>query len=175
MTYYIAILILQLPWLVLAAGAARRMFRARHLYSRLQFYGALIPVLCIIGRLYIFDPNYGVDPAGEKTWAYGYTQVEPGAMAIGLLFFITGLVLDRRPGRNYVPWPSYARATSHAILLLGALMAWWTFGSEMAWYRLPWTESRTMFTLGLYPYSVMYLLWSGRAAVIHPARMPIDL
>lgn len=175
MSYYIAILILQMPWLLLAAGAARRMFRARHVYSRLQFYGALIPVLCILGRLYIFDPNYGVDPAGEKTWAYGYTQVEPGAMAIGMLFFITGLILDRRPGRYHVHWPAHVRATSHAMLALGTLMAWWTLGSESMWFRLPWTEARTLFTLGLYPYSVMYLLWCGRAPVARPVRMPIDL
>ena len=164
--YYLGLFLLQLPWLLVLLAAGRRMVRTHHLYSRLQFYGALIPVLCLAGHCYILDPFFGVDVAAEKTWAYGYTQVEPGAIAIGLLFLITGLILDNRPGKRREPWPAEAAAFNWAAFLMGMLLAYWISLDAAARQELPWTAARFVFTLGLYPFGVTYWMWSGRTPVL---------
>lgn len=176
MLFYIAILLLQLPWLLLFAGAGRRMLRARYLYSRLQFYGAALVVLCSIARLVLFDPNFGVDPLAERAWVFGYTQVEPGAVAIGLLFFGVGFFLDHRPGKEFQPWPLLAKRFSLWTLCAGVVLAGMaSWRGAGVWWQLPWTVSRLAFTLGFYPFAVTYLSWSGRAPVRKEVRMSVNL
>jgi len=174
--HYIAVIIVQVPWLLLLAGAAWRMLRARYLYSRLQFYGAALVVVCGIARLVLLDPNFGVDPTAERTWVYGYLQVEPGAIAIGLLFFILGFFLDHRPGKGFQPWPALARQTGLGSFFVGSvlgLIAWWR-AAPVETYPY-WTLAWLIFTLGWYPFAVMYVVWSGRAPVRKEVRMPLNL
>ncbi|MBP8130890.1 MAG: hypothetical protein KA184_15035 [Candidatus Hydrogenedentes bacterium] len=176
MFFYIVVVLVQLPWLLLCAGAARRMLRARYLYSRLQFYGAALIVLCSIARLVLFDPNFGIDPLAERPWIFGYTQVEPGAVAIGLLFFGVGFFLDHRPGKEFQPWPPLAKRVSLWSLAAGtALMLVALWRGTGVWFQLPWTVPRLALTLGCYPFAVTYLSWSGRAPVRREVRMPVNL
>lgn len=176
MKFYIAILLVQMPWFILLAAATRRMLRARQTYSRLQFYGAAIIVLGTIAHGIIFDPNFGLDPKGEAMWAYGFLQVEPGALAIGLIFFGLGLFLDQRPGRYHEPWPPAARLFCQGFLGVAVVAAAVAYHKDLEnCYDLPWTVARVVFTLGFYPFSIVYLIWSGRAPVSPQVRMPAGL
>lgn len=177
MLFYILFLIILAPWPLLFVGGVRRMLRTRHLYGRLQCYGATFILFGKIAHLAIFAPHFGADPRAQSDWAYWFPHAEWGCFFIGLLFFGLGFFLDRRPRPGFKPWPIEQRRLALWGLFLGFATAFLVFstgsGEEMAGPSLG--LDRFAMALGAYPFAFAYEQWSRRDTTVPPRNPHIGI
>lgn len=164
MVFYALILFFHLPWAVLSATAARRM-RGGHrgrLY-RMQVEGASLSLLSTLACWIIYDPNFGADRYHIATWSEWFDRGEPGLFWIGMLLFMLGYVLERRPRQGLLPWPRWARVTAWLPLLAGfGLGLYAYYHVSLPWIDLPWHLARMAFTLGCVPFVALYAVFERR-------------
>lgn len=170
--FYIVFIVMIVPWALLFVGGFRRMLRIRHLYGRLQCYGAAFIFLFKLVHMALFAPHGGPGASGDPEWAYWFMRAEWGAFSIGMLFFGMGYFLDRRPQPGFVPWPSAQRRLALGGMLLGASLAglafWFAWGDDFAGY--PLGLPRLLLALGFYPFAFAYEEWSRHDQTAPPAR-----
>jgi hypothetical protein len=174
--FYLLFAIMLVPWALLFVGGFRRMLRIRHIYGRLQCYGAAFMFLFKLAHMILFAPQGGSGATSEPEWAYWFVRAEWGAFTIGMLFFGMGYFLDRRPRPGYVPWPAAQRRLALGGMLLGmglaGLATVFAWGDDFAGYSLG--LPRLILALGFYPFAFAYEEWSRRDYSAPPiSRIPI--
>lgn len=164
MGFYGLILLFHLPWAILLATALIRM-RGGHtgrLY-RMQSEGAALSLASMAACWLIYDPNFGVDRHGVAAWSEWFDRGEPGLFWIGILLFMLGYVLERRPRQGLVPWPKAANAVAWLSLIAGSGIGLFGFYNvSLPWIDLPWQPTRMAFTLGCLPFAVCYAVLERR-------------
>lgn len=164
MGFYALVLLFHLPWALMALTAALRM-RGGHtgrLY-RMQLEGSALALLSTLACWIIYDPHFGVDRFRAASWGEWFDRGEPGFFWIGMLLFMLGYLLERRPRAGLVPWPAWVRiATWTCLLAGGALAAFAARTVSLPWIDLPWPPSRMAFTLGCMPFAVAYTVLERR-------------
>ena len=170
--FYLVFTIMLIPWALLLVGGFRRMLRIRHLYGRLQCYGAAFMFLFKLAHMALFAPHWGPGATGEPVWTDGFLSTEWGAFTIGMLFFGVGYFLDRKPGPQFVPWPASQRQLALTGILLGigfcGLATWFSWGQDFAGYSLG--LPRILLALGFYPFAFAYEQWTRRDRSAPPVR-----
>jgi len=164
MVFYVLISLFHLPWVILGVTAGLRM-RGGHtgrLY-RMQIEGALLALLSTAACWLIYDPNFGVDRYGVAAWSEWFDRGEPGLFWIGMLLFMLGYVLERRPRAGLVRWPRWASGIAWGFLLVGSALGLYAyFNVSLPWIDLPWQPSRMAFTLGCLPFALAYAVLECR-------------
>lgn len=169
--FYAVVLLLQTPWWLLLWGAVRRVRRRGGRLRRLQVEGALILVAGTAAKWLVFDTHFGFDRLNVTLWSYWFSRGEVGVFFIGLLLFGLGFFLDRRPRPGLVPWPRTVKRVCIAALLSGGIagaVAYILVGYR--WFELPWSAARVLFSLGMLPFAIGYVLFGSQA--IEPPAEP---
>jgi hypothetical protein len=161
--YYLCVLLIQAPgWLVLF-GAVRLARRGGGRLRRIQVEGALFIVIGSLAKWIVYDPNFGIDRLSISRWSPWFTRAETGAFCIGVLLFVLGFFLDRRPRPGLTPFPKSGRIISKVAILTGILAGTVTYiWSQYPWFSLPWDKPRIFFCLGALPFAFFYLIFSKR-------------
>lgn len=160
MKFYLGMILLLSPWLLLSAGAIRRVLQRNTRLRRFQMEGAILILLALLGKWAVYDPHYGLMLRYEGIWPYWFSRGEAGLMWIGMLLFGLGYFLERRPSPHLIPWPASGKRICGLAILCGAtmgLLVWHYKG--VAWGEAPWSPARMWFTAGCLPFAVGYNLW----------------
>lgn len=169
MTYYLIILLTQLPWILLFVGAVWRLRKHGGRLRRLQVEGTALLMAAILAALVMYDQHFGYDRYRTFSWGTFFDRAETGAFWIALLFFGLGYFLERRPRPGLRPWPMAGKLVSTvAILAFGLLGLAVNHYVSLPWIDLPWTLGRLVFGLGCYPFAIGYLVSSR-----HPIAPPV--
>jgi hypothetical protein len=159
---YVFMILLQAPLLFLFAGATQRLRKSRHPFVRFQFIGSCFLLAGFLSRFIILGI---LDPYHQFEWIPWFERGETGAFWIGLLLLFLGVFLAHRPRQpGFRPWPKAGKVVSILFILICSMLAvgaWWWI--SLPWLNLPWGLSRLLFTAGLYPAALLYLLRSGRS------------
>lgn len=172
MLLYSTIVIFQFPGLMLLAGALVKLCRANTRLHRLQVEGAAMIVVGMAARWLIFDPHFGIDRYEEQLWSYWFDRAEVGSFAIGLLFLMLAFFLERCPRPGLRPWSWAGKIVVVGGILGGTLLS--LFAARhlgLAFFDVPYPESRLLFLLGLFPFCIGYLRTSLRHTDPSPMRM----
>jgi len=156
--YYVCIGGCFAPWLLMTAGAARKVAgRPGHRLYRLQAEGTMILLCGMAAAWILFDRYFGVDRARSSSLAYWFTHGERGLFWIGQLLFFMAYFLERRPNPRRVPWPTTIKTAASAGILLGlTAAAAATFLIHSPEMTLPWSWAREGWSLGLIPFALPY-------------------
>ncbi len=93
-------------------------------------------------------------------WYIWFVRAENGLFWIGCLFFGLGFFLMRRPRPEQLPWPNTGKRVGiTSILLGGAVGILVNMLRETAPHIVSWDMGRVFFTLGIYPFAIVYLRW----------------
>lgn len=172
---YIGMFFAHLPWLLLLVGAVLRVRNSPTRVRRLQVAGPLLLLLGIGGSLFLFDGNFGRDPYHVGNWSWFFERMESGVFWIALLTFGLGYFLERRPRPELRPWPTVGKVVSGLAILIASVLAYYVQKNvSLPWIDLPWHVGRLVFTLGFYPFAVIYLL-RGLAGEDSPLPAESDL
>ena len=158
--YYICILVLLAPWFLLLRGAIRLLRRNGGRLRRLQVEGAALLSAGSVAKWIVFDPNFGFDRLRVEIWSYWFSRGEIGLFLIGLLLFGLGFFLEREPRPALRPWPRIGKIISMTAILSGIALgtvAYIVFGYP--WFELPWSAARILFSLGVLPFAIGYVLF----------------
>lgn len=155
--YYLLVVLALGPWLLLVAGAFRRVRIRGGRLRRMQAEGAALAVIGALARWAAFDPRLANGYAAEGTWPYWLSRGELGLAGIGLMLFALGFFLERRPRPGIHPWPETGkRVAAGSILGAAAFSLALALLSEEAWLGLPWGPGRILFSFGCYPFAMLY-------------------
>jgi hypothetical protein len=159
--YLLLLLLLQLPWILLLAGALLRLRQRGGRLRRLQAEGAALIVGGALAALGLYHPQFGVDRYRLLSWGEYFDRAEMAAFLIGLLFFALGYFLERRPRPGLRAWPLIGKAVSGVAILLFAVLGLVVHRNvALPWIDLPWPVGRVVFGLGCYPFAIGYLVSS---------------
>ena len=158
MFYHLAELLFLLPWLLLLAGALRRVMARPDRLQRMQGEGSFIVVAGMLGGLLLFDAAFGLDAARKTRFAEWYPWGERGLFWIGLLLFGLGFFLERRPRPGIRKWPPAGKAVALAGILAGGVAAFALHGhTHLLGCLFPWSPFRAAFSLGMAPFALLYV------------------
>ncbi len=145
-----------LPCGLFLVGAAHKTWLHPTRTSRLQLEGALIAFTGMIVRVIVFDPMFGRDPLRETSFSYWFSRGESGLFAIGVILFVLGFFLERRPRPDLTPWPQ--RHTLAAWIWAGACFPTALFASWLAreMDAMPWSVTRAGFAWSLLAFALVY-------------------
>lgn len=161
MLYHLILLVLQLPWILLLAGALLRLRHGGGRLRRLQVEGAAIIVVGAAAAVAMYHPQVGYDRFGVSTWGEFFDRAEMAAFAVGLMFFGLGYFLERRPRPGLRPWPLVGKAVSSVAILIFAVLGLVVHRNvALPWIDLPWPLGRLVFGLGCFPFAIGYLVSS---------------
>jgi len=153
-------LLLMAPWLLLSAGAIRRVAQWNTRLRRFQMEGAVLVTLALLGKWAVYDPHFGLMPRDQELWPYWFARGEAGLMWIGMLLFGLGYFLERRPSPRLIPWPASGKRICGLAILCGATMAVLTWHYKgVDWGGDPWSQARLWFAAGCLPFAAGYNLW----------------
>lgn len=165
MGMYVVIVLALLPWGVLAWAAVVRVWAGHdgRLY-RLQAEGAVMALVGAAAKWMVFDPNFGFVRHDISRWGEWFDRGERGLFWIGVLLFLLGYVLERRPRRGLAPWPKTMTRLAWSGLLMGACVGLAAYGlgwgAGLAW---PFTPGRAAFMIGCLPFALGYAIHDRRA------------
>lgn len=161
--YYLTILMVLAPWVLLFIGSTRAIRRQGGRLRRMQLEGAILILAGTISKWTVFDTLFGLDRLNSETWSYWFSRGETGWFLIGLLLFGLGFFLERRPRPGLTPWPKTVKSTGLAGILVGiglAMVAYRWF--QYPWLHLPWSVARVIFSLGMFPFAIGYVILGRR-------------
>jgi hypothetical protein len=131
------------PTLFLLIGAVRKVYADRQRIARLQMEGALILVLTLLFRLFLFDFVVSLDAIRETSFTYWFDRGEHGFFAVGFILFFLGFFLERRPRPGLNPWPPrithFAKVWMWVWLWIAVFVAFKGYG----WTVSSWSPLRT--------------------------------
>ncbi|HPO11893.1 MAG TPA: hypothetical protein PLI09_00490 [Candidatus Hydrogenedentes bacterium] len=157
--YYLCVLILLAPWWLLLFGSIKRLFRKGGRLRRLQAEGAFLALVGTMAKWIVYDINFGADRLNITEWGYWFNRGEVGIFFIGLLLFGLGYFLERRPRPGLASWPHPIKTVSEiAILSCIALGVVAHSFFNYPWFELPWDSWRILFSLGVLPFSIGYVM-----------------
>ncbi len=161
--YYLIVLVVLGPWMLLLLGALRRLRLRGGRLRRVQAEGAALVLLAGLARWAAFDPRLANGYAAQGTWPYWLTRGTIGLACIGVLLLVLGFFLERRPRPGMQPWPQTGRKLAVASILVGAALGLAVaLLAEGPWLGLPWGPGHVLFSLGFYPFATVYAA-PGRA------------
>ena len=157
MLYHTAELVFMLPWLLLLAGALRKVLARADRLQRMQCEGTVIIVAGMLASLLLFDPAIGFDAARQSRFTEWFPWGEHGLFWIGMLLLGLGCFLERRPRPGLKPWPTAGKTVALAGILLGGVAALvLRERTELLGCLFPWSPVRIVFSLGMTPLAVLY-------------------
>ena len=163
--YYLCILLLQAPWVMLFVGAVRRVRQHTTRLRRFQFEGMFLVVAGSLAKWLVFDVHFGFDRLGSSVWSFWFDRGETGLFAIGLILFGLGAFLERDPFEKQERKPGVGKKVRIAAILSVVAIAFVAFVKwQYAWFELPWDKVRVFLSLGIYPFAAGYLATSSYAA-----------
>ncbi len=161
--YYVCVLAVLAPWFVMLLGAWLRVRRRGGRLRRLEVEGAVMAAIGTVAKWVVYDTHFGFDRLRVEHWSYWFSRGEVGFFAIGVILFGLGFFLGRRPRPGLVPWPRIGRRLAAAGILSGiafGLVAY--FMRAYPWFELPWSTGRILFSLGVLPFAIGYVLFNVR-------------
>ena len=163
--YYLCILLLQAPWVLLFIGALRRVRQRTGRLRRFQVEGMFLVVAGSLAKWLVYDVHFGFDRLETSVWSYWFARGETGLFAIGLILFGLGAFLERDPFEKEERKPGAGRKVRIGAILSVVAIAFVAYVKwQYAWFSLPWDTARVFLSLGIYPFAAGYLATSSYAA-----------
>lgn len=160
--YYGIVLLIFGVWGLLLWGAIGALRRHGGRLRRMQVEGAALILIGTVSKWVVFDTLVGLNRL-ETDWAYWFSRGEVGIFMIGLLLFGLGYFLERRPRPGLVPWPSTVKSIGITGILIGLGLGMAAFKFfQYPWLHLPWSMGRVVFSLGMYPFALGYVVLGRR-------------